>query len=65
MTKVEFWVAQSLASLPRIPGPIWGGFTFDAFGFQYPCVTGGLFMVFAFSLSLFAAEGKVRVTKPA
>ena len=56
-------VAQSLASLARILGPIWGGFTFDAFGFQYPYVSGSLFMAVAFSLSLFAAEGGGRVTK--
>ena len=56
-------VAQSLASLARILGPIWGGFTFDAFGFQYPYLTGGLFMAIAFSLSLLALKGKVHVPK--
>jgi DHA1 family tetracycline resistance protein-like MFS transporter len=45
-------VAQSLASLARIIGPIWGGFTFDTFGFQYPYLTGGVFMAVAFGLSL-------------
>jgi len=58
-------VAQSLASLARILGPVWGGFTFDAFGFQYPYLTGGLFMAVAFSLSLLAVKGKVNVPKPA
>jgi MFS transporter, DHA1 family, tetracycline resistance protein len=56
-------VAQSLASLARILGPIWGGFTFDALGFQYPYLTGGLFMAIAFSLSLLALKGKARVPK--
>jgi len=58
-------VAQSLASLGRILGPIWGGFTFDAFGFQYPYLTGSLFMAVAFSLSLLAAKGKLGVPEPA
>jgi len=58
-------VAQSLASLARILGPIWGGFTFDAFGFQYPYLTGSLFMAVAFSLSLLAAKRRVHVPKPA
>lgn len=58
-------VAQSLASLARILGPVWGGFTFDAFGFQYPYLTGSLFMAVAFSLSLLAVKGKVNVPKPA
>jgi multidrug resistance protein len=58
-------VAQSLASLARILGPVWGGFTFDALGFQYPYLCGGLFMAVAFSLSFLAAKGKVSVPKPA
>lgn len=58
-------VAQSLASLARILGPIWGGFTFDAFGFQYPYMTGSLFMAVAFSLSLLATKRRVHVPKPA
>ena len=58
-------VAQSLASLARILGPVWGGFTFDAFGFQYPYLTGSLFMAVAFSLSLLAVKGKVNVPNPA
>jgi len=58
-------VAQSLASLARILGPIWGGFTFDAFGFQYPYLTGSLFMTVAFGLSLLAAKSKLSVPEPA
>jgi MFS transporter, DHA1 family, tetracycline resistance protein len=58
-------VAQSLASLARILGPVWGGFTFDAFGFHYPYLTGSLFMSVAFSLSLLATKAKVNVPKPA
>jgi len=52
-------VAQSMASLGRIIGPIWGGFVFDAFGYQYPYLTGGIFMALAFSLSLSALKRKV------
>ena len=47
------------------PEIIWGGFTFDALGFQYPYLTGSLFMAVAFSLSLLAVKGKVNVPKPA
>jgi MFS transporter, DHA1 family, tetracycline resistance protein len=49
-------VAQSMASLGRIVGPIWGGFVFDAFGYQYPYLTGGIFMALAFILSLSALK---------
>jgi MFS family permease len=52
-------VAQSMASLGRIVGPIWGGFVFDAFGYQYPYLTGGIFMALAFGLSLSTLKPKV------
>ena len=49
-------VTQSLASLARILGPAWGGFTFDRLGFQYPYITGGIFMTLAFAISLIAMK---------
>jgi MFS family permease len=54
-------VGQSLASLARILGPVWGGFTFDRFGFQYPYITGGIFMAVAFGISLVAVRRKIPV----
>jgi MFS transporter, DHA1 family, tetracycline resistance protein len=45
-------IAQSMASLGRIVGPMWGGYTFDAFGFRWPFLSAGLFMMVAFLLSL-------------
>ena len=32
-------VSQSLASLARIVGPLWGGFVFDRFGHSVPFYT--------------------------
>jgi DHA1 family tetracycline resistance protein-like MFS transporter len=58
-------VAQSMASLGRIVGPIWGGFVFDAFGYQYPYLTGGIFMAVAFGLSLSTLKQKVPVREMA
>ncbi len=54
-------VAQSTASLARILGPVWGGFTFDAFGLQYPYLSGGFFMAVAFALSWVTVRAKVAV----
>ncbi len=54
-------VGQSLASLARILGPVWGGFTFDRFGFQYPYITGGIFMAVAFGISLVAVRRRIAV----
>lgn len=45
-------IAQSLGSLGRILGPVWGGYTFGSLGIQWPFITGGIFMGVAFLLSL-------------
>jgi len=45
-------IAQSMASLGRIIGPIWGGYTFDALGFRWPFISAAIFMSFAFLLSI-------------
>ena len=34
---------QSLASLARVLGPLWGGFAFDFLGYQFPFLTGAAF----------------------
>jgi len=45
-------VAQSLASLGRILGPLWGGYTFGKFGEEWPFLTGAMIMSLAFILSI-------------
>lgn len=45
-------IAQSLASLGRILGPLWGGYTFGEFGEEWPFLSGAILMSFAFILSL-------------
>jgi predicted MFS family arabinose efflux permease len=45
-------IAQSMASLGRILGPLWGGYAFDALGAAFPFITAGIFMTLAFLLSL-------------
>ncbi|MBP1596186.1 MAG: Multidrug resistance protein [Acidobacteria bacterium] len=49
-------IAQSMASLGRILGPMWGGYVFDAIGFGWPFLTAGLFMGLAFVLSMVALK---------
>jgi len=34
---------QSVASMARVLGPLWGGFAFEFIGYQFPFLTGGLF----------------------
>jgi MFS transporter, DHA1 family, tetracycline resistance protein len=45
-------IAQSMSSLGRILGPMWGGYAFDAFGFRSPFLSAGLIMTLAFLMSL-------------
>ncbi len=46
-------IAQSMASLGRILGPMCGGYLFDALGAPWPFIAGGICMSLAFLLSLF------------
>lgn len=45
-------IAQSMSSLGRIIGPIWGGYCFDALGFRWPFISAAVLMSVAFALSL-------------
>jgi MFS family permease len=38
-------INQSLSSLARFLGPVWGGFIYEKFGYQFPFITGGFFML--------------------
>ncbi len=39
-------INQSLGSLARFLGPVWGGFVYHFLGYKYPFITGGVFMFF-------------------
>jgi MFS family permease len=45
-------ISQSLASLARVVGPLWGGFLFDRFGIRAPFVWAATFMMVACAISL-------------
>lgn len=47
-------LSQSLGSLARIVGPMWGGFVFDHFGIGVPFLTAGALLLVAWAMS-FAA----------
>jgi DHA1 family tetracycline resistance protein-like MFS transporter len=50
-------VSQSLGSLARIVGPLWGGFVFDRFGHAAPFLSAAVVMSIACALSLAAFRG--------
>lgn len=37
-------INQSMGSLARFCGPVWGGFVYQYLGYKFPFITGGLFM---------------------
>jgi len=45
-------LAQSLASLGRVVGPVWGGFLFDRFGITVPYIGAATLMMVAFAVAL-------------
>jgi len=47
-------VSQSLGSLARIIGPLWGGWVFDQFGIVFPFFTSAGVMLLACALSVIA-----------
>jgi multidrug resistance protein len=50
-------VSQSLASLARIVGPVWGGLVFDWFGIAVPILAASGLMLVACAISLVAVRG--------
>ncbi len=53
-------LSQGLASLARIAGPIWGGWTFKSFGIAWPYWTGGAIL----GLSFIAAASRLLIINP-
>lgn len=43
---------QSFASFARVLGPLWGGFSFDFLGYQFPFLTGAAFTLITFLITL-------------
>lgn len=46
-------INQSFSAFARVLGPLWGGFAYDFFGYQFPFLTGAAFTFVAFLLSYF------------
>lgn len=50
---VTLGINQSFSAFGRVLGPLWGGFAFEFIGYQFPFITGGIFTLFIFLLSIF------------
>jgi DHA1 family tetracycline resistance protein-like MFS transporter len=58
---ITLGVNQSLSSLARVLGPLWGGFAFQYLGYEFPFITGGVFTFFIFLLTVFYLPKKVKL----
>ncbi|MCX6167810.1 MAG: MFS transporter [Ignavibacteriales bacterium] len=45
--------SQSISAFARVLGPLWGGFSYDAFGYQFPFVTGAVFTFITFIVAIY------------
>jgi len=58
---VTLGVNQSLSALARMFGPLWGGFTFEYLGYEFPFLTGGFFMFFIVLATIFYIPKKLKL----
>ncbi|MEO8210321.1 MAG: MFS transporter [bacterium] len=54
-------INQSLSSLARFFGPVWGGFVYQHLGYKYPFITGGIFMLLITIYSFNVLKGKEKL----
>jgi DHA1 family tetracycline resistance protein-like MFS transporter len=52
-------INQSLSSLARFLGPLWGGFIYDRLGYHSPFISGSLFMIIITVISLYVLRDKL------
>ncbi len=45
--------SQSISAFARVLGPLWGGFSYDTLGYQYPFITGASFTLITFVAAFF------------
>lgn len=46
-------INQSFSALARVLGPLWGGFAFEFLGYPFPFLTGAVFTLIMFLISIF------------
>ena len=52
-------INQSLSSLARFLGPLWGGFIYDRFGYHYPFISGAIFMTVITIIAIFVLRNRL------
>ena len=59
---VTLGVNQSLSSLARVLGPLWGGFAFEFLGYPFPFLTGAAFMFLVVLATIFYIPKRIKLT---
>jgi MFS transporter, DHA1 family, tetracycline resistance protein len=54
-------INQSISALARVLGPLWGGFSFQFFGHQFPFLTGAFFVLGILIYSIFHLKAKLEL----
>lgn len=52
-------INQSLSSLARFLGPLWGGFIYDRFDYHYPFISGAIFMTVITIIAIVVLRNKL------
>lgn len=52
-------INQSLSSLARFLGPLWGGFIYDRFDYHYPFISGAIFMTIITIIAIVVLRNKL------
>lgn len=52
-------INQSLSSLARFLGPLWGGFIYDRFDYHYPFISGAIFMTVITIIAVIVLRNKL------
>lgn len=58
---ITLGVNQSLSALARMFGPLWGGFTFEYFGYPFPFLTGAAFMFLIVIATIFYIPKRLNI----
>jgi len=54
--------SQSISALARVFGPLWGGFSYDVMGYQYPFLSAALFTLITFIIAFFMLKSENSLT---
>lgn len=58
---ITLGINQSFSAFARVLGPLWGGFAFEYFGYPFPFLTGAVFTLVIFLISILYLPKKVKL----